>query len=338
MRLLAAIVCFFLCVSPGFAQNNGTIMGAISDADHQAVADAPIVVKNQATGTIYKTISSPKGDYRIEQLEAGTYDLSIAMPGFSTYRKQDIVVSPRQALRIDIQIEDGSNLNTLGDGRDFSRDHRKEHPTPSGPAPRMPDGKPDLSGVWHPARSADPEPVEPALLPWAVAVAKQRRDSGWISPLARCLPEGASLMVHAQGLNKIVQTPSLLVIINEADVPGYRQVFLDGRGHPTDVDPMWTGHSIGKWEGDTLVVDTAVFNDRVSVSGAVPHTDKLQMITRIRRRDLGHLEIEITYEDPGTFTKPYVRKEIADLDTTEDIGEYICNENNQDVEHLVGGK
>ena len=137
-------------------------------------------------------------------------------------------------------------------------------------------------------------------------------------------------------VNKLVQTPVLLLIFSEGNTPPFRQIFLD-RGHPADLDPTWLGHSTGKWEGDTLVVDTFGFNDKAWITpGNFPHTDKLHMTTRIRRPDLGHLELEITYEDPGTFTKPWKVRQVADLAPGEEIWEYICNENNQDAEHMVG--
>jgi hypothetical protein len=128
--------------------------------------------------------------------------------------------------------------------------------------------------------------------------------------------------------------------LSEADVPGYREFFLDGRGHPKDLDPTWTGHSVGKWEGDTLVVDTVGFNDKSWLgdlpSTVMPHTEMLHLTTRFRRPDLGHLETEVTFDDPGTLTKPLKMKAVSDLAENEDVGEWICNENNQDVEHLVG--
>src|SRR5262245_27576258 len=240
---------------------------------------------------------------------------------------------------MDIRLEDRQSLGTLGEDRALFASFETPHSVPSGPTPRTPDGKPDLSGVWWSARPADPESAEqPALLPWAEAIAKERAENfGKDSPTARCLP-GLSLGLMDDLQTKLVQTPSLLVAISQFEVPGWRQVFLDGRGHPKDQDPTWHGHSIGKWEGDTLVVDTIGFNDKTWLRAGrnAPHTEMLHITERIRRPDLGHLEMEITYQDPGTLTKPFKVKEVADLSTTVDVEEYICNENNQDVEHLIG--
>jgi hypothetical protein len=126
------------------------------------------------------------------------------------------------------------------------------------------------------------------------------------------------------------------VIIYEGDMP--RQIYLDGRAHPNDWDPTFAGHAVGKWAGDELVVDTVGFNDKtwIDIAGH-PHTDKLHITERYRRIDLGHLEIRITIEDPGAYEKPWTMTKISDLaPNTEEIGRYICAENNQDFAHLVG--
>ncbi len=122
----------------------------------------------------------------------------------------------------------------------------------------------------------------------------------------------------------------------EDDIPSHRQVFLDGRTHPKDPNPSWMGHSIGHWDGDTLVVDTVGFNDRSWLDAqGHPHTEQLHVIERMRRADLGDLEIEFTIEDPATYAKPWIIKRGADLDPDDDVGEYAC-ENNHDPEHMVG--
>jgi hypothetical protein len=136
---------------------------------------------------------------------------------------------------------------------------------------------------------------------------------------------------------KLVQTPSLLVMLFEDDVPSHRQVFLDGRGHPKDPNPMWMGHSIGHWEGETLVIDSVGFDDRSWLDTAGhPHTEKMHVIERFRRPDLGHLEIEFTIDDPAAYAKPWKIARASELDAGDDIGEYVCSENEKDVEHMVG--
>jgi hypothetical protein len=137
--------------------------------------------------------------------------------------------------------------------------------------------------------------------------------------------------------SEVVQTPTLIVILDEGNVHSYRQLFLDGRGHPKNMDPLWMGDSIAKWDGDTLVVDTTGFNDKTWLTGqGVPHSEELHVIERYRRPDFGHLEVEITLEDPKAFTKPHTFKRGFILLPNWEIHEYVCNEFNVDKDHLVG--
>ena len=198
--------------------------------------------------------------YTIAQLPAGAYELSVAVPGFNPYSQQNVAVAAGQTLRFDIRLVD-FQLGTLGDGREFAISRVTPHATPSGPTPRTREGKPDLSGVWYAQRTVDPGKPEP--LPWADTLQRERAaNNSKDAPGAHCLPRG---LTNAGALfpYKLVQTPALLVMLFEDDTPSHRQVFLDGRGHPKDPNPNWMGHSIGHWEGDTLVVDTVGFNDRV---------------------------------------------------------------------------
>ncbi len=213
-------------------------------------------------------------------------------------------------------------------------------PAPTGPAPRTKDGKPDLSGVWSPDRhfiydissALKPGEVLP-LQPWAADLTKSRMSKE--DPEANCLPTGVPRLPPYP--LKIVQTPSVMVILFEGNIHSYRQIFLDGRSHPKDLDPTWYGDSIGKWEGDTLVVDTVGFNDKFWFDFAGhPHTGQLHITERYRRPDLGHIEEEVTIDDPGAYTKPFTMYGHFPLDPGSEIMEYICNENNQDVTHIVG--
>jgi hypothetical protein len=137
-------------------------------------------------------------------------------------------------------------------------------------------------------------------------------------------------------LFELVQSKSFLVFILDDDSPGFRQVYLDGRGHPKDPNPAWYGHAIGKWDGDTLVVDRVGFDERVWLDSAGhSHSDKLHIVERYRRPDLGHLEVEVTVDDPGVLAKSWTMKRVSDL-ANEEINEFICTENNRDEAHLVG--
>jgi hypothetical protein len=206
---------------------------------------------------------------------------------------------------------------------------------PTGPAPRTADGKMDFSGVWNPGGGFGNIGQVP-LQPWAEALYKERRANlSKDDPEGHCLPAGVPRISPFP--YKIVQTPTLVVILDEGNIHSYRQLFLDGRGHPKNPDPLWMGDSIAQWDGDTLVVDTVGFNDKTWLNGqGVPHSDALHVIERFRRPDLGHLEIEITLEDPKAFTKPHTFKRNHTLMQNAEILEYVCNEFNVDADHLVG--
>ncbi len=174
--------------------------------------------------------------------------------------------------------------------------------------------------------------------PWAAALRKERKDNNnKDNPDAHCLPLGLTqLHMHPQP-RKIIQTPGLIVILYEAQA-GVRQIFMDGRPLPNnDPQPWWYGYSIGHWDGDTLVVETTGFRDDVwlDVEGS-PLTNTGKMTERFRRVNFGHLEIEITIEDPKAYTRPWTVKVTQRLMPDTDLIEFICNENEKSDAHLVG--
>ena len=206
---------------------------------------------------------------------------------------------------------------------------------PTGRAPRMSDGKVDLQGVWNPGLSfANLGQV--SLQPWADALYKERRANlSKDDPEGHCLPAGVPRISPFP--QKIVQTLALVVILDEGNIHSYRQIFLDGRPHLEDSGPLWMGDSIGHWEQGALIVDTVGFNDKTWLNGqGVPHSDALHVIERYSRPDLGHLEVDITLDDPKAFTKPHHFKRVFSLMPKAEILEYVCNEFNVDAEHLVG--
>jgi|SRR6185312_17163773 len=332
--VLLLCACIALCASIALAQTTGSIAGMIRDADGMPVANAPIELTNKTTGQIVKAASSASGAYVLAPLQPGAYDLSVAALGFNPYTRASLSVIAGGTQRLDIELVD-YQFGTLGDGREFRIDQLSPHKTPAGKTPRTSKGKPDLSGVWYAQRPVDPGKPEP--LPWAAALLRERAENnGKDAPGARCMPRG---ITNAGALFpwRIVQTPTLLVMLFEDDIPSHRQVFLDGRGHPKDMDPKWMGHSVGHWEGDTLVIDTVGFDDRSWLTAqGHPHTEKMHVVERFRRPDLGHLEIEFTIDDPATYSTPWIIRRVADLDIKDDVGEYVCTENNKDVEHMVG--
>jgi hypothetical protein len=203
---------------------------------------------------------------------------------------------------------------------------RKPPPPPAGPTPRAPDGKVDLSGVWVVSGSTN-LPSDPAYTPEAKKLYDQRKaNKGKDDPSAVCLPNGT---VRITGLPyKIVQTPKMVILLSEGNTHSYRRFFLDGRAHNLDLDPnSWTGDSTAKWDGDTLVVDTVSVNDKTWLdSTGKPHSDELHVVERYSRPDLGHLNLDVTLDDPKDFTKPYEFKRVFTLAQGWELQEYVCQE------------
>jgi hypothetical protein len=321
-----------------WAQSTGIISGTVTDRDGAAVPMTPVQATNTASKATFKATASQKGEYSIGSLPAGTYDVSALLSAFAfrPFVKPGVVLRAGETLRLDIRLEDGITLNTLGEDREAIVLMFKRLAPPTGPVPYLPNGKPDLSGFWMAATLPDDPSTSNAklqALPWAEALAKQRVANEFKDiPSARCLPNGITVAIGASGF---VHTPTRLVMLFEGDHP--RQVYLDGRGHPKDLNPTWLGHSVGTWDGDTLVVDTVGFNDKTWLDmEAHPHTEKLHVIERFRRKDLGHMESEVTVEDPGALAKPWVRKQGWALDPKDGIQEALCNENERDAPHIRG--
>ena len=227
-----------------------------------------------------------------------------------------------------------------GQGEAIETAERLSASAPKGPAPRTSSGKPDLSGVWSPDRSfiynietALKKGEKLPLQPWAEKLTETRVSKD--DPEANCLPTGVPRMAPYPW--RIVQTPTHIFFLFEGNIHSFRQIFTDGRKHPADPDPTWYGDSIGSWDGDTMVVDSIGFNDKFWFDFAGhPHTEQLHVVERFRRPDLGHLEIEATINDPGAYTRPFIMYGHSVLQENTDLFEYICNENNQDVSHIVG--
>lgn len=334
-KALTALLATALLTSALFAQGTGTVTGTILSLAGAGVAvpKASVEAKNTATGVSYSARSGADGNYTISGVAPGSYELLVANPPFFLpFSRNDVQVEAGKTVRINVRLDD-LGLNTLGDGGEQFAERMADKPAPSGRTPRTREGKPDLSGVWLGAIPAWlgglPEP-----LPWAEAAKKARDgDPSIIPPATRCLPAGLSIEGTIYPY-RLAQTSSLLVIIDEDGDPP-RQIYLDGRSHPRDPNPSYMGHSVGRWEGDTLVVDSVGFNDRTWL-GNFPQTEQMHIIERFRRPDLGHLEVETTFDDPGTFKKPVRNKRVNSLAPKDfEVFEYVCNENNRDLGHLV---
>ena len=230
-------------------------------------------------------------------------------------------------------------------------------PNLGAPTPRTADGKPDLSGMWAPE---DNRPCAPGGcldmkvpqefvnigwglqggLPyraWAADARKVRMaENGKDDPVSYCLPGGVVKLHTTPLLRKIIQVPGLVVSLNEMDAT-YRQIFTDGRLLPVDPQPSWKGYSSGRWDGDTLVVETNGFRDGMWLdrSGS-PITDEAKMTERFRRVNYGKLEIDITVNDPKAYTAPWTAKLIHFIVLDTELLDYVCLENEKDAKHMVG--
>ena len=215
-------------------------------------------------------------------------------------------------------------------------------PNLSAPAPRTAEGKPDLNGVWRGGGGRYDYDVAPNLKPedirpWAADLLQQRvRDFRKDSPLARCLPVSLPFQ-NSRSLSRIVQTPGVIVMLYEAPNSPHRTIYTDGRQLPKDPSPTWMGYSVGHWDGDTLVVDSVGFNDKGWLDvGGHPNTEALRITERFRRRDFGHMELEMTLDDPETFAKPVVLRMEKVLAPDNILLEDVC-ENERDQTHLESG-
>jgi hypothetical protein len=216
------------------------------------------------------------------------------------------------------------------------------------PALRTAQGKPDLSGVWEQYGefdrpkyliniAADLKPGELPIQPWAAALLQQRTENNSKDhPGALCLPSGIPEKDAVPAPFKILQMDDLIVILYESRTI-FRQIFMDGRVMPKDAEPAWQGYSTGRWEGDTLVVDTRGFKDDgwLDMAGH-PATSQLHVVERFTRNNLGSLQMEITIDDPKAYSKPWTIREAAHLLADGELIEHICEENNRDPVHMVG--
>ena len=257
-------------------------------------------------------------------------------------------------------------VNYRAPGTPRTRDGK---PNLTAPAPRASNGKPDLSGVWHvePTTLAehqrlfgqdvdkvtvpgmeistiskyainillDFKPGEVQLTQEAQALLKQRGPGGEQLPSTYCLPVGIPISTLLSEVHKIVQTPGMILIMHELDSLT-RQIYTDGRKLPPDPSPSWLGYSVGKWEGDTLVVDTVGFNNKTWLDAmGHPHSEDMHLTERFHRRDFGHMDLAITVDDPKMYTKPFTVKVTHLLQADSDILEYVCAENEKDRLHMA---
>jgi hypothetical protein len=203
-------------------------------------------------------------------------------------------------------------------------------PDLSAPAPRTADGRPELTGLWRGAGTRGDLRDESKVQAWArTAMAEHESNYYRDGPHMRCLPQGPSYIAGAGGGGGSLNPDTT-----------YRQIFMDGRALETDPLPIWQGYSVGRWDGDTLVVESNGFNDKTWLhpEGLV-HTERLRITERYRRADFGHMQVNVTYDDPGTFDSPLQVVVNLEYAADDEMLELVCNEASEGgVKHWVGNK
>jgi hypothetical protein len=215
-------------------------------------------------------------------------------------------------------------------------------PNMAAATPRTASGKPDLTGIYTPiyryfqnlAADIGIENVPMTSGAQKIHAARATGLLGYDEPDAHCLPQGVPKVNQAPVPFKIVQTDNLVVLVYEA-FNLWRQVHLDGREFADDLNPSWMGYSKGKWEGDTLVVETRGLNGKQWLDhNGLPASDKLVVIEKFRRPNVGRLEIEYTIADPTYYTRPWTTTVNARFTTGTELFEFVCNENERSTKHM----
>jgi len=310
-----------------FAQDHvGRLNGQVTGPFDGLVSDAPMRAIHIASGDSWQTRTDTDGHYEFVSLPAGEFRLQVRIPccEYKPYQSDPFALQSGAERAIDIQLEQGFQLNTIGD--DFgiaTAQILAEQDVPDLPRPRTGEGRPDLTGMWM--YGDDPFTPAPKFTDWAAKLVDERTKNYFVeSPRFRCLPTSLPIATHTPPtFGKFVHTTDLIVILYEG-LLGYRQIFMDGRGHPEDLDPSWLGHSIGRWEDDVLVVDTVGFNDRGWTGQSHPRSEEFHVIERYQRTSYGDMELELTMEDPAVYKEPWVRQMPIYLAPNEELLEFVC--------------
>jgi hypothetical protein len=210
-------------------------------------------------------------------------------------------------------------------------------PNLTAPAPRTADGHPELTGLWRPAGVRTDLRDKTKIKPDALAAMAEREKNFYKDgPQFQCLPSGPALI--AGGMRRMVQSPTVVAVLN-GDLT-YRQIFTDGRALEDDPLPIWMGYSVGHWDKDTLVVESNGFNDKTWLHGeGLGHSEKLRITERYHRKDFGHIDLDVTYDDPDTFFTPVHATVPLEYVADDQLLELVCNEATEGVtKHWVGDK
>jgi hypothetical protein len=325
-KLHLSIALIVLSLAVGAQDSSSILSGQITGPFDGLVANAPIQVTRIDSGERWRSRSDADGRYQFEELPAGDYriQINIGCCEYKSYRQEPVEVVQSSPRVFDIQLEQGFQLNTIGD--DFAiaaAQILEELDLPDLPMPRMADGKPHLSGMW--LYGSDPFPIGPKLNEKSAKLVAERNANNYIeSPRIRCLPTSLPIPGHTPPtFGKFVHEPGLIVILYEG-VLGFRQIFTDGREHPEDPNPSWLGHSVGHWEGDTLVVDTVGFNDRGWTGLSHPRSENFHVVERYTRTSYGEMELELTIEDPEVYLEPWVQEIPVYFTPGEELLEFVC--------------
>jgi hypothetical protein len=234
-------------------------------------------------------------------------------------------------------------------------------PAPA-PTPRWPDGRVNLGaplgekGVWERRNehlAINPGSYQAAatktarvhidqipLQPWARALTNFRHELSLASePYTRCKPAGGPRQFMSPYGLEIVDLPDLkrIFVFNISNAQSYRTIYMDGRSHPKDLKPTFMGHSIGHWDGNTLVIDSVGFNEDFWMNrDGLPHTSQMHLTERLTRTDFDTLNYEVTIDDPGAYTAPWTSGYTLGFSRGNELFEYMCQENNLSPESMTG--
>jgi hypothetical protein len=263
--------------------------------------------------------------------------------------------------------DQGDGRGNLNSGRlSAGREGRGKNRPPSRPAPHLPDGRVNLGplpgekGVWegnagatlatNPPGGLDNPTMylpsnlkidEVSFLPWAKALYLYRQTSTTKDdPHVKCKPSGGPRMFHTPYGFEFLDSPDQqrIYIVGVGGPHTWRVIYMDGRPHPKDLDPTFAGHSVGHFEGDSLVVDTVGFNEKFWLTReGIPLTEHLHLIERFTRTDYDDLKYEATVDDPAAYSAPWTGGWWIRWQPNEELYEYVCQDNNRDVKHMYGG-
>jgi hypothetical protein len=325
------------------AAKPGSVQGVLKDPNGLAVTGlgttTKVTFKNQATGEAFSAGVTLDGTFSLAKIPAGRYEVTLPIVSamYMGYDQKDVEIVAGKALKLELPIAWGMNLGTIGDDPVLlGNDLRRMSKYVDGPTPRLADGHPDFSGGWFVISDATKGNRAPPMKPWAKAIADQVQAALRPGPEGKpatqysavyCLPQSATPEVLPFP-QEFVQNNGRLVELNEFETPAMREIYLDGRRHPSpdQWNPSWYGHSVGHWEGDTLVVDSVGFNDITPGYGI--HTEALHIVERLTRPSVGRILIDITATDERAWTGAHEIHYELGLVTSDEIHEWVCAENN----------